>query len=960
MADLTNPDAEALQVMAWLEGKDDGVMREGSTPVEGSEWYLLSMSWLDLWKAFVGVGPLTSSDIRQPPRIDNSGLLLKEAYVKTTCGGRDVEVTRLGLRCDVDYVLCPPICWRFLSEKYGVETNSTIIRKSIQITDFETQVEVSLKPVKFAIIPKKGTRPMKMIKPNVIYVSHKETLTDLKLKLLAHVITTFNAKFHESAIRLWKLSDSYTYEFFEEFMRKPENDSYSDITANVIFPGAMLTEELLENCEVADEDLLIVELKDANVSFRFKTQNCAFCNKAIAQSLACSCKRNKYCNESCLTKDKAHHTCFSAGPSSYTTYRSTDAYDRYYSRPTEHKTYQESTSSRRGLTGLQNLGNTCFMNSGLQCLSNTWPLTEFFLRDSYQADLNPTNPLGTRGELAKKFANLVKELWLESSPSFSPWEFKRVLSGFATQFSGYSQHDSQELLSFTLDGLHEDLNRVKVKPYGQEITTTDEMTDEVLADLYWENFTARNQSIIVDNMYGQYRSEVTCPTCYTVSKAFDPFLMLNVSIPNKQYEIVDVVYVSEPVTKLRLMFAHKANVQSLKDKVAEVIGIDPQDVLVGLYSSFALRSFLDDQFLIGGLRGHEGLAVYRRPEAYPLIVDFSKDVGYSSTYSRKVPICLSKILSVDPSISLQGLYLELYKYLCVAVSSELLSQEDLEQAFIQHFPKLIRATGSDLFTVNIVNGHNRYTSYSNYSSGYSTSTYSHSSASYNKACDFCKRRNCDNCQLPLDVSKSLNALLNEKTFECEFKLEVVFSSTAKDVIEVLSRSEVHPSVEEVTLQEQQLKDRPLSIEDCLVHSSQPEQLDAENTIYCKVCKAHVQAQKKMEVYKLPKILIMHMKRFKIQGYYGSKINKTITFPINDFDLSSFVRAPGQGRQVYDLFAVSNHFGSMSFGHYTAFAKNKNTQHWFNFDDSSVSQIRGDVESTIVSGAAYVLFYERRD
>jgi ubiquitin carboxyl-terminal hydrolase 4/11/15 len=122
----------------------------------------------------------------------------------------------------------------------------------------------------------------------------------------------------------------------------------------------------------------------------------------------------------------------------------------------------------------------------------------------------------------------------------------------------------------------------------------------------------------------------------------------------------------------------------------------------------------------------------------------------------------------------------------------------------------------------------------------------------------------------------------------------------------------------------------------------------------------VQAYKKMEIYKLPKILIMHMKRFKIQGYYGSKINKTITFPINDFDLSSFVRAPGQGRQVYDLFAVSNHFGSMSFGHYTAFAKNKNTQHWFNFDDSSVSQIRGDVESTIVSGAAYVLFYERRD
>jgi ubiquitin carboxyl-terminal hydrolase 4/11/15 len=36
---------------------------------------------------------------------------------------------------------------------------------------------------------------------------------------------------------------------------------------------------------------------------------------------------------------------------------------------------------------------------------------------------------------------------------------------FAPQFSGYQQHDSQELLTFLLDGLHEDLNRIKKKPY---------------------------------------------------------------------------------------------------------------------------------------------------------------------------------------------------------------------------------------------------------------------------------------------------------------------------------------------------------------------------------------------------------------------------------------------------------------------------------------------------------------
>jgi Ubiquitin C-terminal hydrolase len=51
--------------------------------------------------------------------------------------------------------------------------------------------------------------------------------------------------------------------------------------------------------------------------------------------------------------------------------------------------------SRKGLTGLQNLGNTCFMNSALQCLSNTYELTQYFLSGEFENDLNVTNPLGT-------------------------------------------------------------------------------------------------------------------------------------------------------------------------------------------------------------------------------------------------------------------------------------------------------------------------------------------------------------------------------------------------------------------------------------------------------------------------------------------------------------------------------------------------------------------------------------
>lgn len=55
----------------------------------------------------------------------------------------------------------------------------------------------------------------------------------------------------------------------------------------------------------------------------------------------------------------------------------------------------------------------------------------------------------------------------------------------------------QELLAFLLDGLHEDLNRVKCKRYV-EVKDALDRPDEEVADEYWENHLARNNSIIVD------------------------------------------------------------------------------------------------------------------------------------------------------------------------------------------------------------------------------------------------------------------------------------------------------------------------------------------------------------------------------------------------------------------------------------------------------------------------------
>jgi len=86
--------------------------------------------------------------------------------------------------------------------------------------------------------------------------------------------------------------------------------------------------------------------------------------------------------------------------------------------------------SKQGLVGLQNLGNTCFMNSGLQCLSNTKELTEYFLSDKFMAEINETNPLGTKGKLVKKYGAFLKNLWFGTSGVYSPWALKQGISEF--------------------------------------------------------------------------------------------------------------------------------------------------------------------------------------------------------------------------------------------------------------------------------------------------------------------------------------------------------------------------------------------------------------------------------------------------------------------------------------------------------------------------------------------------
>ncbi|XP_024028394.1 ubiquitin carboxyl-terminal hydrolase 8 isoform X2 [Morus notabilis] len=591
-----------------------------------------------------------------------------------------------------------------------------------------------------------------------------------------------------------------------------------------------------------------------------------------------------------------------------------------------------------GLIGLQNLGNTCFMNSAIQCLVHTPELVYYFLGD-YCKEINSDNPLGVKGDLAIAFGELLRTLWAPGMSPVAPRMFKQKIANFAPQFSGYNQHDSQEFLSFLLDGLHEDLNRVKCK-LATKAEDTAGCPDEEVARDYWKNHLAQNDSIIVDLFHGQYRSAVVCSICKRVSVAFDPFVYLSLPLPSTTMRTMTLTVLSTDGTSPPSTFTITVPKNGRLKDLIDALGVacflnDDETLLVAeIYKTRIFRILEDLNDSLSLIRNEDCLVAYRLPKGsgvFPL-VEFihqriEKQFNFGATRS-------------DPTT---------FGIPFLARLSDLHCGFDLHK----HYMRLLNP-----FSISIAHVSNDFVDNANEDGEIDDAT-SHTNWSGWPESD---SESGDDEDLDIDFRFYFQGELVDKLIEMNepvlipqfsemLKVRVLWSDKMIKKYDISQLSSL-PMVFKTQSFFWSPQDS-VSLYKCLEEYLKEEPLGLEDMWYCPDCKKHQQANKKIDLWKLPEIIVIHLKRFSYTEFSTSKLESYVDFPIDDMDFSSYFIQKNIRPNRYNLYAIINHYGSTFGGHYTAFVRHNGK--WYEFDDDKVHYV---TEESIKTSAAYVLFYRR--
>jgi len=490
-----------------------------------------------------------------------------------------------------------------------------------------------------------------------------------------------------------------------------------------------------------------------------------------------------------------------------------------------------------GVCGLTNLGNTCFMNSALQCLSNVPSLTQKIL--SFDETMN--------APVISAYVNLIRTIWSGEYTNTKPSSLLINIREDLPHFTKYRQHDAQEFMNYFLHLIHQ------------------ELTNE--------------RTVITRLFHGQVQSSVRCLHCDSleINEETISFLPLSMSNDVNQY---DIIYLGK--------YGEQRSISICSN--ATTVG--------ALIESF--------------IRQYYPKLLPTQIKPVKIVDNYVMDEYFSCTHiNDRIKSCLAFIEVPEKTNDKKHLQVEFI-------------EKTTRKCFRP--PLFLMGPSYNCRYAHIVEQINQIQAYFCSITNAPTSAFK------------LYRVDSDLQYLHLSSERNLNELLYYSD-----KLVVEIDSQYVDVYKN------HVNIE--------YKPRDASLNTLLEDFFREESLNGD--YYCSKCQGLTRAKQKADfTLPLPPVLIIQLKRFPFDVHSSSKIDTFIDFPLKDLNLGKYIAENYRNGEnmlaSYDLVAVSNHTGTLTYGHYTTYAKNYQNQKWYSFNDDLTREIND--ERDIVTKNAYILVY----